>query len=75
MELKQITEPAIITVYHNGQKIHDQVRIATKKDGKEVPVTNTTSGLGGDPCAPGPILLQDHGNQVWFRNLKIRRLS
>ncbi len=49
-----------ITVYHNGVKIHDDVEIT--KD-------NTTAGLGGDPCIPGPILLQDHGNPVQFRNV------
>ncbi len=49
-----------ITVYHNGIKIHDDVEIT--KD-------NTTAGLGGDPCKPGPILLQDHGNPVQFRNI------
>jgi hypothetical protein len=53
-------EPARMTVYHNGTKIHDNVKIT--KD-------NTTAGLGGDPCTPGPILLQDHGNPVQFRNI------
>jgi hypothetical protein len=53
-------EPARMTVYHNGVKIHDNVKIT--KD-------NTTAGLGGDPCTPGPIMLQDHGNPVQFRNI------
>src|SRR5262249_21464302 len=56
------TEPARISVLHNGIKIHDDVKIT--KD-------NTTAGLGGDPSTPGPILLQDHGNPVQFRNIWI----
>jgi len=54
------TAPGVITVHHNGVKIHDNVKLT--KD-------NTTAGLGGDPCTPGPILLQDHGNPVQFRNI------
>jgi len=50
----------VITVHHNGVKIHDNVKIT--KD-------NTTAGVGGDPCTPGPILLQDHGNPVQYRNI------
>jgi hypothetical protein len=53
-------EPARISVLHNGIKIHDAVKITTD---------NTTAGLGGDPSKPGPILLQDHGNPVQFRNI------
>ena len=59
----------MVTVYHNGVVIHDKQRLVRKKGDKEEFVTNTTSGLGGDPCSPGPILLQDHGNPVQFRNL------
>ena len=66
----KLVEPARMTVYQNGVKIHDEVRLAKKdKDGKEEIVTNTRAGLGGDPCSPGPILLQDHGNPVQFRNI------
>jgi hypothetical protein len=61
----KIHEPGRMTVYHNGVKIHDNVKLV--KDGK--PVMNTTSGMGGDPCKPGPILLQDHGNLVQYRNV------
>jgi rubredoxin len=53
-------ERARITVHHNGVLIHDKVAIT--KD-------NTRAGMGGDVCTPGPILLQDHGNPVQFRNV------
>lgn len=53
-------EPAVATVYHNGVKIHDKVKITSD---------NTLRGLGGDPCAPGPIMLQENGCPVQFRNI------
>lgn len=56
--------PGVITVYHNGIKIHNAVKLTTD---------NTTAGLGGDPCSPGPILLQDHGNPVQYRNIWLVR--
>jgi hypothetical protein len=53
-------EPARMTVFQNGVKVHDNVKIT--KD-------NTTAGLGGNVCKAGPIMLQDHGNPVQFRNI------
>jgi hypothetical protein len=59
-------EPVRVTVYQNGIKIQDGVMI---------PVDNTRAGLGGDPCEPGPIMLQDHGNPVQFRNIWLVQLK
>lgn len=54
------TVPAQITVWHNGHKIHDDVKIPTK----------TGAGQPEGPN-PLPILFQDHSNPVEFRNLWI----
>jgi hypothetical protein len=59
-------EQARMTVIHNGLKIHDDVKI---------PVDNTRAGLSGDPCRPGPIMLQDHGNPVQFRNVWLQPMK
>ena len=53
-----------MTVFQNGVRIHDNVKL-TKDD--------TGQGMGGDPCTPGPILLQGHGSPVQFRNIWLVR--
>jgi len=59
-------EPARISVLQNGVPIHEDVAIT---------LDNTTAGLGGDPSQPGPIMLQDHGNPVQYRNIWLLPLS
>jgi hypothetical protein len=54
------TEKARITVWHNGVLIHNDLRLDNK----------TGAGRPEGP-EPGPILLQNHGNEVLFRNIWI----
>ena len=54
------TEGARITVIWNGVKVHDDYEI-----------TNKTGAGKPEGAEPGPILLQDHGAKVKFRNLWI----
>jgi hypothetical protein len=59
-------KPARITVLQNGVPIHKDV---------DIPLDNTVAGLGGDPSTPGPIMLQDHGNPVQYRNIWLQQLD
>ncbi|MBN2269515.1 MAG: PmoA family protein [Sedimentisphaerales bacterium] len=57
---KEKTEDAKIKVWHNGVPVHNDVKIPDK----------TGAGQAEGP-EPGPILLQEHGNAVKFRNIWI----
>lgn len=50
---------AWISVLHNGTLIHDKVKLGKK-------TTAAPFGIDGEP---GPVYLQDHGNEVRYRNI------
>jgi hypothetical protein len=52
-------EDAKVTVRHNGTLIHKEIKIPKATTAAPLPVKPT----------PGPIFLQDHGDQVRFRNI------
>lgn len=53
------TADGLITVRHNGVVIHDNVKLTHATTAAPVP----------EGPAPGPLYLQDHGNQVRYRNV------
>ncbi|HOX39259.1 MAG TPA: DUF1080 domain-containing protein [Candidatus Brocadiia bacterium] len=53
------TEDARITVFHNGVKIHENIKVGG----------TTTAGMGGALSPRGGLYLQDHGNTVQYRNI------
>jgi len=55
----QVEKPARMTVVHNGLTIHEDQAVGG----------TTRSGLPGKAAAVGPLMLQDHGHAVRFRNI------
>lgn len=55
----------MMSVIHNGTLIHDK---------QVVPKTTGAAGAKGH-AALGPIMLQDHGNRVRYRNIWIEELK
>ena len=63
-----LAKPAVVTVLHNGVLVHH----ATSFWGP----TRHKSVLPYTPdMAKGPLVLQDHGNPVRYRNIWIRELK
>jgi len=53
------TANARITVVHNGKVIHDNLELTGP----------TPGGLGDNEVTEAPLMLQDHGNRVKYRNI------
>lgn len=58
------TAPARVTVFHNGVLIHDNAELKGPTGG----------AIGQNEVPTGPLLLQEHGHEVKFRNIWYRPL-
>jgi hypothetical protein len=63
-DAKKVTEPGRLTILLNGVLIQDHVAIKGVCGGE----------LDRNVHEPGPLLLQDHGNKVRYRNIWVRAL-
>lgn len=54
---------AMVTVIHNGVLIHDHVE-----------ATPTGGAIGKEEMKEGPLLLQEHGHEVRYRNVWVRKI-
>jgi hypothetical protein len=63
VENGQVTKKARVTVVQNGVTIIDDAEISP-----------TPGGVGTKEGADGPLMLQDHGNDVQYRNIWIVKL-
>jgi hypothetical protein len=61
---EEVTECARLTLLHNGKVVHNNILLHR----------TTPGGVTDKQVARGPLLLQDHGNPVSFRNIWIEEL-
>jgi hypothetical protein len=67
-EGKKVVRPAVATVFHNGVVVHHATELIGPTTHRQV------QGYEPHP-AEGPLVLQDHGNPVRFRNVWYRPLK
>jgi len=63
--LGKIKENGIISVFHNGLPVHNNAVLPRA----------TPGGVTDKPVAEGPLMLQDHGNPVSYRNIWVLKLD
>ena len=64
------TSNARMTVDHNGTRIHDNVEVPHSTGAGQPEVAPPNGGV-----ATGPLMLQDHGNKIRFRNIWVSPLK
>jgi len=61
--------PALMTVFHNGVLVHHARALLGPTRHRDV------ASYQGESASVGPLVLQDHGDPVRFRNVWVRRLE
>lgn len=71
----KLSEKPIVTVYFNGQKVHQNVKINQVHGGKNSGLDGGNDGGKGITDTPGGIKLQAEGHDVFYRNIWIQELE
>lgn len=71
----QRTEPAMVTLYFNGKKVHTNHRISQVWGGPNSGIDGGNNGGKGITDVPGGLKLQAEGHDVLYRNIWIKELD
>lgn len=71
----KLTEKPIVTVYFNGKKVHQNVKINQVWGGVNSGLDGGNDGGKGITDTPGGIKLQAEGHDVFYRNIWIQELE
>ncbi len=71
----QLSEKALVTVYFNGQKIHENVSINQVWGGPNSGIDGGNDGGKGITDVPGGLKLQAEGHEVLYRNIWIKSIE
>jgi hypothetical protein len=71
----QRVEKAMVTMYFNGEKVHDNVRINQVWGGPNSGIDGGNDGGKGITDTPGGLKLQAEGHDVRYRNIWIKELN
>ncbi|MEX2512789.1 MAG: DUF1080 domain-containing protein [Cyclobacteriaceae bacterium] len=74
-ESGKLSEKALVTIYFNGEKIHENISIQQVWGGPNSGMDGGNDGGKGITDRPGGIKLQAEGHEVLFRNIWIQRLD
>jgi len=71
----KLTEKPMVTMYFNGQKVHENVKINQVWGGPNSGLDGGNDGGKGITDTPGGIKLQAEGHEVLYRNIWIEELD
>lgn len=71
----KLTENALVSMYFNGRKVHDNVRIYKVWGGPNSGIDGGNDGGKGITDVPGGLKLQCEGHDVRYRNTWIKELT